>query len=211
VTAGGAALRVLPQAAPVLAAPGAAGALELPALDRLMRRRLEQARESRLVAAVQEDGWYVRRAEPRDAAELHALLEHFVAPGMLIPRTLRQVHHAIRDFIVVVEAGRIVGAGALRIYSAELAEIGALAVAAECQGTGLGGRIVRTLVEDARALGLRTVFALTLRDRFFQRLGFQTVDVRIFPEKVAADCASCARRAACNEIAVAMTLQPHIT
>ncbi|HSJ24000.1 MAG TPA: GNAT family N-acetyltransferase [Longimicrobiales bacterium] len=181
--------------------------LELPVLDRITRRRLEQARESRLVAIVRDDGLYVRRAEPADAQELHELLEQFVAPGMLIPRTLKQVYQSIRDFIVVVDRGRIAGAGALRIYSAELAEIGALAVAEDRQGTGLGGRIVETLVHDARALGLHRVFALTLRDRFFHRLGFETVPIGTFPEKVAADCAGCARRAACNEIAVAMTLQ----
>jgi amino-acid N-acetyltransferase len=194
------------RSAAVAALGGAAGEIALDDLDRISRRRLEQARESRLVALVREDGVYVRRAEPADAQELHALLEQFVAPGMLIPRTLKQVYQSIRDFIVVVDAGRIVGAGALRIYSAELAEVGALAVADERQGTGLGGRVVETLVHDARALGLRRVFALTLRDRFFHRLGFETVDIGEFPEKIAADCVGCARRTACNEIAVAMTL-----
>jgi amino-acid N-acetyltransferase len=199
-------LAVVSPARLAVAAEAAPSGLELSALDRISRRRLEQARESRLVALVREDGVFVRRAEPADAQELHTLLEEFVAPGMLIPRTLKQVYQSIRDFIVVVDAGRIVGAGALRIYSAELAEIGALAVAAERQGTGLGGRVVETLVHDARALGLRRVFALTLRDRFFHRLGFETVDIGEFPEKIAADCTGCARRAACDEIAVALTL-----
>jgi amino-acid N-acetyltransferase len=180
--------------------------MALPVLDRIGRRRLEQARESRLVAIVRDDGVFVRRAEPADAQELHALLEQFVAPGMLLPRTLKQVYQSIRDFVVVVDSGRIVGAGALRIYSAELAEIGALAVATDHQGSGLGGRIVETLVHDARALGLHRVFALTLRDTFFHRLGFETVPIAKFPEKIAADCVGCARRAACIEIAVALTL-----
>jgi amino-acid N-acetyltransferase len=180
--------------------------MALPVLDRIVRRGLEQARESRLVAIVRDDGLFVRRAEPGDARELHALLETFVAPGMLLPRSLKQVYQSIRDFIVVVADGRIIGAGALRIYSAELAEIGALAVAADQQGTGLGGRIVETLVHDARALGLQRVFALTLRDSFFHRLGFETLPISAFPEKIAADCTGCARRTACNEIAVALTL-----
>jgi amino-acid N-acetyltransferase len=194
-----------PPAGPELE-PSARPVLELPVLDRISRRRLEQARESRLVAIVRDDGHFVRRGEPADAQALHALLQEFVAPGMLLPRSLKQVYQAIRDFIVVVDRGRIVGAGALRIYSAELAEIGALAVAADRQGTGLGGRVVETLVHDARALGLQRVFALTLRDTFFHRLGFETVPIGEFPGKIAADCAGCARRHACNEIAVALTL-----
>jgi amino-acid N-acetyltransferase len=179
---------------------------QLPVLDRIVRSGLEQARESRRVAIVRDDGMFVRRADPGDAAEIHALLENYVAPGMLLPRTLRQVYRSIRDFIVVVDRGRIIGCGALRIYSAELAEIGALAVLDGYQGTGLGGRVVETLVHDARALGLQRVFALTLRDRFFHRLGFETVPIGTFPEKVAADCSTCSRRAACAEIAVAYTL-----
>jgi N-acetylglutamate synthase-like GNAT family acetyltransferase len=50
------------------------------------------------------------------------------------------------------------------------------------------------------------VFALTLRDSFFHRLGFETLPISAFPEKIAADCTGCARRTACNEIAVALTL-----
>ena len=178
----------------------------LPMLDSVVRSHMEQARESRRLAIVRNDGFFMRRAEPSDAQELHQLLEQFVAPGMLIPRTLKQVYRSIRDFIVVVEAGKIVGCGALRIYTAQLGEVGALAVAKTHQGTGLGSRIVETLVHDARALGLQRVFALTLQEHFFNRLGFETVNISEFPEKITADCTTCTRRATCNEIAVACTL-----
>jgi amino-acid N-acetyltransferase len=180
--------------------------LALPVLDQIVRNGLEQARESRRVAIVRDDGLFVRRAEPSDARELHELLERYVAVGMLIPRSLKQVYRSIRDFLVVVDRGRIIGCGALRIYSAELAEVGALAVADEYQGTGLGRRVVETLVTDARSLGLQRVFALTMQDGFFHRLGFETVQISEFPEKIAADCVGCARRAACAEIAVARSL-----
>lgn len=180
--------------------------MALPVLDQIVRSGLEQARESRRVAIMRGDGLFVRRAEPSDAKEIHELLENYVAPGMLLPRTLKQVYRSIRDFVVVIEAGRIVGCGALRIYSAELAEVGALAVSADRQGTGLGRRVVETLVHDARGLGLHRVFALTLQDTFFHRIGFATVSISEFPEKVAADCTGCARRASCAEIAVARSL-----
>lgn len=192
-------------ALPVLRGTDAAS-VQLPLVDEIVRRGLEQARESRRVALVREDGVFVRRAEPSDAREIHELLERFVAPGMLIPRTLKQVYRSIRDFVVVIERGRIIGCGALRIYTAELAEVGALAVSEECRGTGLGKRIVETLVHDARALGLHRVFALTMEERFFHRCGFETTVISEFPEKVAADCASCARRTSCNEIAVHVML-----
>lgn len=176
------------------------------ATDEQARRSLEQAREARRVTLVTDGGQYLRRAEPADAQELHELLERFVAPGLLIPRTLKQVYSTIRDFVVVIENGRIVGCGALRIYSAELGEVGALAVLEEARGGGLGGRIVNALVNDARNLGLRRVIALTMRDSFFHRLGFETRALIEYPEKIAADCVTCSRRAGCQEIAVSIEL-----
>lgn len=179
----------------------------LPVLENVVRHGLEQARATRPLAIVPDgSALYLRRAQPSDAREIHELLEMFVAHGQLLPRTLRQIYRTIRDFVVAIEDGRIVGCAALRIYSADVAEIGALAVRAEKHGTGVGRQLVQTLVHDAGMLGLRRVFALTLQDGFFHRLGFETTQVAEFPEKVAADCSSCARRATCSEIAVARSL-----
>lgn len=181
--------------------------MALPVLDRVVRDGIEHARAARPLSIVSDETvLFLRRAEPSDAREIHELLEGFVAHGQLLPRTLKQVYRTIRDYVVAIEDGRIVGCVALRIYSAEVAEIGALAVATGRQGTGVGRRLVETLLQDAAMLGLRRLFALTLQDGFFHRLGFETTTVSEFPEKVAADCSTCARRATCSEIAVARTL-----
>ena len=58
------------------------------------------------------------------------------------------------------------------------------------------------LVEDAETLGIESVFALTLRDGFFNRLGFRTVAKEMFPAKVWSDCRQCPKLHACDEIAV---------
>jgi amino-acid N-acetyltransferase len=179
----------------------------LPVLGQVVRQGLEHERAARALSIVPDgSALYLRRAEPADAREIHALLEVFVAHGQLLPRTLKQIFRTIRDFVVAIEDGRIVGCAALRIYSADVAEVGALAVLADRHGTGIGRRLVEALVRDAGMLGLKRVFALTLQDGFFHRLGFETTAVAEFPEKVAADCSSCARRATCSEIAVACTL-----
>ncbi|HEX6307782.1 MAG TPA: N-acetyltransferase [Longimicrobiales bacterium] len=181
--------------------------MPLPILEHVVRTGLERDRSLRPLAIVPDTSeLYLRRAEPADAPEIHQLLEQFVAVGQLLPRTLKQIYRTIRDFVVAVEGDRIVGCAALRIYSAEIAEIGALAVAPDLQGRGVGRRLVEALVRDAEMLGLRRIFALTLQEEFFGRIGFGRTLVTEFPEKVAADCAGCARRAACREIAVARTL-----
>jgi amino-acid N-acetyltransferase len=148
----------------------------------------------------------LRSAAAADAACIHALLERFVGVGLLLPRSEAQVLDAIADFIVAVEGDRVVGSVALRSYSPQLAEIGALAVADELQGTGLGCRLVEAAVQEARSRGVRCVFALTMQVGFFHRLGFATAELAQFPQKLAADCASCARRTVCTEVAVALAL-----
>jgi amino-acid N-acetyltransferase len=148
----------------------------------------------------------LRRAVPADAIHVHALLQRFVERQVLLPRTLEQITCSIGDFVVATEDGQVVGSAALRRYSADLAEVVALAVAEPLHGAGIGRRLVEMLLAHARVMGVRRVFALTLEAGFFHRLGFATTTVAEFPQKVAADCSSCARRRSCVETTVALTL-----
>jgi amino-acid N-acetyltransferase len=158
-------------------------------------------------AKVDEAKVRLRAAGPADVVAVHALLEQFVAEGALLPRTQAQVAAMIGDFVVATDATGIVGCGALRRYSADLFEIVALAVAPALHGAGVGRRVVTALVEQARVAGAARVLALTLQDAFFHRIGFRTTTTAAFPQKVAADCSTCARRHACAEIAVVLPLK----
>ena len=145
----------------------------------------------------------VRPARIADMLLVEPLINHFAAQNLMLPKTPEQLVRLFREFVVATdESGRLLGCGGLRIFSPQLAEIISLAVSPAAQGLGLGGRIVERLVEDAETLGLTTVFALTLRDGFFHRLGFRTVNKEMFPAKVWADCRNCSKLHACDEIAV---------
>lgn len=148
----------------------------------------------------------VRAARLADVPAMLELLDGFAARGLLLPRTADQLHRHFREFVVAVDDGGVVGCGALRIYDPTLAEVGALAVAERSHGRGIGRRIVEALLAEARALRLERVIALTLQEAFFHRIGFRTVRVEAFPAKIAADCAGCAKRATCHEIAVVYDL-----
>ena len=181
---------------PVLEADGTA-AVRLWPLRMATRRVVEPAREG-LVA--------LRDAALSDVPEISALLDGFARRGLLLPRTDAQLYRHFREFTVAADAAGVAGCGALKVYSQASAEIGALAVDARLHGQGIGRRIVEELIEQARAMGIARVFALTLQEGFFERLGFRVVNVAEFPEKIAADCVGCAKRSACIEIAVAMEL-----
>ncbi len=150
----------------------------------------------------------LRPARMADVPVLHELLDAYAGQGLLLPRTAEQIRRRIDEFTVAVDAYGIVGCGALRLYTPRLAELVALAVAERAQGQGIGGAVVESIVDEAERRGVRRLFALTLREEFFNRLGFRTRPMREMPEKLAADCVACPRRQACNEILVLRELAP---
>lgn len=151
---------------------------------------------------------YVRPANIADMLQVEPMINGFAAQNLMLPKTREQLVRLFREFVVAVDDhGRVLGCGGLRIFSPTLAEVISLAVDPGTQGMGLGGRIVQRLVEDAETLGITTVFALTLRDGFFHRLGFRTVPKEMFPAKVWSDCRNCPKLHACDEIAVVMEVR----
>jgi len=148
----------------------------------------------------------VRRARRSDLPAMMELLDRYARRGLLLPRTPEQVRRQLADFVVAVDVTGVIGCAGLRRYPGGMAEIVGLAVDERSQGRGVGRHLIDALLDEARALGLRRVFALTLQDGFFHRLGFRTTSVAEFPEKIALDCSACAKRATCAEIAVVLDL-----
>jgi amino-acid N-acetyltransferase len=149
----------------------------------------------------------VRRARVQDAGDIQRLITLFAERDEMLHRSLGEIYENIRDFYVVEdEDGRIVGCGALHVCWSHLAEIKSLAVDEAQQGRGYGKRLVHACLEEARELGLKTVFALTYRPEFFARLGFRVVDKATLPHKVWNECIRCPKFPACGEIAVVYNL-----
>lgn len=146
----------------------------------------------------------VRPARISDMRVVGALVNGFARRQLMLPRSHDQLARLFREFVVAEdEEGSVIGCGALRVYNETLAEIASLAVDERAHGHGVGRRIVARLVEEARDLQLSTVFALTLQQIFFEKIGFSTVPKEMFPLKVWADCRSCPKLHACDEIAMA--------
>jgi amino-acid N-acetyltransferase len=151
----------------------------------------------------------IRRARVGDAAAIQRLIAVFAERDEMLHRPLGEIYENIRDFYVAEDAdGGIVGCGALHVCWSHLAEIKSLAVSEACQGKGLGKRLVLSCLEEARELGLRTVFALTYRPTFFTALGFRIVDKATLPHKVWNECIRCPKFPGCGEIAVVYDLAP---
>ena len=153
----------------------------------------------------------IQRARISDMSQVAPLINGFAARGVMLPKTEEQLYRTFREFVLAFdENGRVIGCAALRVYGPQLAELSALAVDERAHGRGVGRMLVEAIVEQAADLGIRTVFALTLEDGFFHRLGFRTVQKELFPQKIAADCVGCPKRHACPEITVARVIGPHL-
>lgn len=148
----------------------------------------------------------VARATVHDVEAIHRLVNFWAGRGDMLPRTLGETYENVRDFFVVREDGVAVACGALHITWADLAELKSLAVAEDRQSAGYGSLIVRACIEEGRALGLDRIFALTYRPGYFERLGFQQVDVMTLPRKVWNECYRCPKFPGCNEIAMTLEL-----
>src|SRR5262249_58448665 len=81
-----------------------------------------------------------------------------------------------------------------------------LAVRPAASGRGIGRALVRSCADEARRLGLKRVFALTLVPDFFERCGFTLVSLGRLPEKSAAECPICPKRQRCDEQALVLHL-----
>jgi len=146
------------------------------------------------------------RATVHDAEAIHALINFWAARGDMLPRTMGETFEHLRDFFVIRDEGRVVACVALHITWADLAEVKSLAVVEDRQSSGYGSVLVRACIEEGRALGLERLFALTYRPGFFERLGFQQVDVMSLPRKVWNECYRCPKFPGCNEIAMTLDL-----
>ncbi|MGQ9683549.1 MAG: N-acetyltransferase [Anaerolineae bacterium] len=148
----------------------------------------------------------VRPARLADVEAIVELVNGYAAKGEMLPKSLNQVYQNLRDFVVAEEKGEIVGCGALHVLWADLAEVRSLAVAEAYRRRGVGAQIVRTLLQDARRLGLPQVFALTYKPSFFARLGFAEIEREMLPRKVWGDCIDCAKFPHCDETAMIIDL-----
>ncbi len=150
----------------------------------------------------------LRPAREEDIPAIVDLVNGYAAQNLMLPRTPEEVRRTLKTWVVAESEGRVVGCAALARLSPELAEIRSLAVDPKHVGRGIGGRIVQALVEIAREEGIKQVAALTLRQSFFERQGFQVVDRWELSPKIWSECVYCPKFHRCDEIAVAMTLVP---
>ena len=143
-----------------------------------------------------------------DAQGIHELVNFYADREEMLHRSAPEVCENIRDYVIAETDGEIVACCGLHVNLDSLAEIKSLAVSEQFQGQGIGSQLVERCLEEAIQLGVPTIFALTYRPAFFERLGFTRAPKSMLPRKVWGECIRCPRFPDCGEIAVVKDLYP---
>jgi amino-acid N-acetyltransferase len=148
----------------------------------------------------------VRHAKTSDVPALGKIINDCAEYGLMLHRSHSFLYEHVRDFHVACDGDAVIGVCGLSIVWANLTEVFALAVRPDYRRRGVGGRLVRACIDEARCLGIRRLMTLTYEDRFFTSLGFETVDRQQLPLKVWSECLRCSKNKACDEIAMSLVL-----
>lgn len=143
-------------------------------------------------------------AVTEDIPEMLRLLDSYAKKQQVLPRTAIDLQQNIQNFIVARLDTRLVGVASLRPYGDGFFEVRSLAVAHGYKNAGVGSRLVKALLDKARAVQPPAVkvFALTKRPHLFLRLGFRMAFRERFPAKIWTDCLLCPKYDHCDETAV---------
>lgn len=152
----------------------------------------------------------IRPANIEDVVQITTMVNRFASQNIMLPRSQANVEQTLPDWLVAIDTANdavVLGCGALVALTDTLAEVRSLAIDESQHGKGLGSQLVLELVKLARDRDYEQLCALTLRPKFFIRLGFGLVDRWSISPKVWQACIYCPKFHRCDEVAVLFELQ----
>ncbi len=172
--------------------------------------------ESTASTRLRSGGAVVRKAKLPDAVNIFDLVNSLSGDGTLLRRSYAEICENVRDFAVAESpvsgetGGVFLGCGALHLYGPHLAEVRSIVVKPEAKGQGAGGRLLRSLLDEAEEQSVTAVCLFTRIPDFFFHFGFRVVDRTTLPDKIYKDCQTCPRLYACDEVAMVRGPLPKI-
>src|SRR4051812_13528360 len=104
----------------------------------------------------------IRRAHKRDVRSICALIQAGVARDELVRRSRADIERQVDDFFVFEVDRTAVACAALHLYpESDMAELACVCVDTRFENQGIAGKLMRYAFDQARALGVGTVFCLS--------------------------------------------------
>lgn len=149
----------------------------------------------------------IQPAKLSDMPKVHALITPFADKDEMLHRPLSELYENLRDYFVIKDGDDVIACASIHIVWDDLAEIKAVAVREDYQAHGLGKMLMNRCFDEARELGLASVFVLTHKPSYYDQFGFELVDVMKLPRKVWGECLRCPKFPHCNEYAMVYNLK----
>ena len=149
----------------------------------------------------------IRDAQSKDVSAINGLINYYAELDRMLFRQKADIYEYLQTFTVAEIDGKVVGCTALQVVWSDLAEIKSLAVDDNYTGQSVGKQLVKSCLTKAKDLGIGRVFALTLEENFFEKLGFAKIDKAELPMKVWSDCAKCSKQDNCDEFSYVYTIE----
>ncbi|MBA7485594.1 Amino-acid acetyltransferase [subsurface metagenome] len=149
----------------------------------------------------------IEKARVRDVEQMRKLINYYADRDEMLARPLSEIYENIRDYFVVRHGERVIACAALHVCWSDLAEIKSLAVAEDSREQRIGTQLVAACLQEAREIGIATIFCLTYKPAFFEKFGFAQVDKAELPRKVWTECYRCPKFPDCDEVALVYKLE----
>ncbi len=149
----------------------------------------------------------IRTAIISDAKDIQRLIRFWADKEKMLQRPLNEIYERIRDYGVFETNGKIVGVVALHVVWEDIAEIRSLSVDEGYEKNNIGTELVKWGLDQAKEVGVKSVFVLTYVPDFFKKLGFHGIDKQTLPHKIWSDCVRCHMFPDCDETAVSIDLR----
>ena len=118
----------------------------------------------------------IRPARTADVRTIRSLVDTYAFDRRLLSKATVTLYEDVPEFIVGELDGEVVACGAVHVMWEDLAEVRTVAVDPSLRGQGVGARLLDSLLQRARDLGVKRVFCLTFETGFFGRHGFVEID-----------------------------------
>ncbi len=118
----------------------------------------------------------IRPARTSDIKGIRTLIDSYATQGRLLEKETVTLYESVQEFTVAVENEKVIGCGALHVLWEDLAEVRTVAVREEFRGSGIGNKILESIIDRARKIGVKRIFCLTFETRFFGRHGFEEIE-----------------------------------
>jgi amino-acid N-acetyltransferase len=144
----------------------------------------------------------IRKAVKGDVDSIYEIIMSYSEEGILLSRSLEDIHTTIGNFSVAILNDTVVGIISFFDYGDHLKEVRSLAVRKDHLRKGIGSTLLQKLIQELTAGNTPVIFVLTYAPGFFKKNRFIEINMDGLPEKIWKDCIYCKKQDNCTEIAM---------